>query len=656
MSTKILIVEDEFVVANSLRILLRQAGYTVSGIATSAEEAYEHLQRDKHDLVLLDIRLNGSVSGIDLARKLKTENIAFVYLSANSSQKVLEEAKKTEPYGFLVKPFREKDLLVALDIAVYLHKNKLESKLQQEALLEKQLLEISHEDSDGKQTFLKIAKAIRTFIPFDLIVCETRPLSASRFDEYSYLRVGFDEYQFIGKEELLTISGLKSDALFKIQENSYTDTHVATYYNGATTDPVSVTPLQKIWLNTFSLESYLIFPVALSNGSWVHYSFYSRRHAMYTQSHVAVLNLFVGSLASVTAKLVHADVSSTSTIRLSADRKPDRTEDRQGSVPEFKRIIGKHPLLLAALDLITQVAPYKTSVLILGESGTGKESIAQAIHALSGQRNGPFIKVNCAAIPTALIESELFGHEKGAFTGAIEKRIGKFEQAHEGTLFLDEIGEMPLDMQVRLLRVLQEKEIDPVGGKSPRKVDVRIVAATNRNLEREVAEGRFRLDLYYRLNVFPITLPPLRERKSDIQALAVYFANRFCNEFNKNFNGISASMIDALQGYTWPGNIRELENVLERSVILNDGRSELALKQSLSGAVDKASGKVEIDTLGDVKRIQQETEREYLISVLKKTNGLIRGANGAAELLKIKPTTLEARLAKLGIQRGDFGT
>ncbi|MVM31159.1 response regulator [Spirosoma sp. HMF4905] len=655
MNTKILIVEDEFVVANSLRILLRQAGYSVSGIAVSAEEAYEILQKDKLDLVLLDIRLNGAESGIDLARKLKAEDIAFVYLSANSSQKVLEEAKKTEPYGFLVKPFREKDLLVALDIAVYRHKNRFESKLRQEALLERQLLEISHETSDARQTFLKIARAIRAFIPFDLIVCETRPLTASQISDYGYLRVGFDEYQFIGKEELLTIAGLKSDVLSVIIENSSTDNHVATYNNGGTTDAVPVTPMQKVWLNCFKIESYLVFPVALSNGSWVHYSFYSRLPDMYAPSHVALLNLFVSSLTNVTKKLVRSDVSLTSTTRPSADRKHENTKDHQGSVTEFTSIIGKHPLLLAALDLTTQVAPYKTSVLLLGESGTGKESIAQAIHTLSARSNGPFIKVNCASIPASLIESELFGHEKGAFTGAIEKRKGKFEQAHEGTLFLDEIGEMPLDMQVRLLRVLQEKEIDLVGGKSPRKVDVRIVAATNRNLEREVAEGRFRLDLYYRLNVFPITLPPLRERKSDILALAFYFANRFCKEFSKDFNGIAASMIGELQAYNWPGNIRELENVLERSVILNDGKSELELKQNLMGIEAQLSGKQEIETFGDVRRIQKETEREYLISVLRKTNGLIRGANGAAELLKIKPTTLEAKLAKLGIQRGDLG-
>ncbi|MVM38540.1 response regulator [Spirosoma sp. HMF3257] len=656
MSAKILIVEDEFVVANSLRILLRQAGYSVGGIATSAEEAYQNLQQDKHDLVLLDIRLNGSESGIDLARKLKAEHIAFVYLSANSSQKVLEEAKKTEPYGFLVKPFREKDLLVALDIALYIHKNRLESKLRQEALLERQLVEISLEDSEDKQTFLTIARAIRTFIPFDLIVCGTRPLPASRFDDYGYLRAGFDEYQFIGKDELLTISGLKSDALSTIIENSNTDTHVATYYNGGTTDATPITPLQSVWSTCFNIESFLVFPVALSNGSWAYYSFYSRRRDVYTQSHMALLKHLVSSLTRVTEKLVRSEVSSTSAIRLSASGKHDHTEGQQGSVSEFKSIIGKHPLLLAALDLVTQVAPYKTSVLILGESGTGKESIAQAIHSLSARKTGPFIKVNCASIPASLIESELFGHEKGAFTGAIEKRKGKFEQAHEGTLFLDEVGEMPLDMQVRLLRVLQEKEIDPIGGKSPRKVDVRIVAATNRNLEREVAEGRFRLDLYYRLNVFPITLPPLRERKSDIQALAFYFANRFCKEFNKDFNGISAAMMDELEGYTWPGNIRELENVLERSVILNDGKSELELKQSLLGTTDKVPSKIEIETLGDVRRIQRETEREYLISVLKKTKGHIRGANGAAELLNIKPTTLEARLAKLGIQREDLGT
>jgi transcriptional regulator with PAS, ATPase and Fis domain len=322
--------------------------------------------------------------------------------------------------------------------------------------------------------------------------------------------------------------------------------------------------------------------------------------------------------------------------------------------PGFKNIIGNHPLLLTALDLTTQVAPYNTSVLILGESGTGKEKVAQFIHSLSPRKKGPFIKINCAAIPAALIESELFGHEKGAFTGATEKRKGRFELADGGTIFLDEIGELPIEMQVKLLRVLQEKEIEYVGGSSSVKVNVRIVAATNRNLEKEVAEGNFRLDLYYRLNVFPITLPSLQERKTDIEALVLFFANRFCKEFNKPFMGIAASMMEEMLAYHWPGNIRELENVLEQSVILSDGRSKLELKRNLTVIASEFPGKINIETLEDVKHIQWETERKYIISILKKTNGRIRGANGASELLNIKPSTLESKMAKLNIKREDL--
>jgi transcriptional regulator with GAF, ATPase, and Fis domain len=320
----------------------------------------------------------------------------------------------------------------------------------------------------------------------------------------------------------------------------------------------------------------------------------------------------------------------------------------------FNGIIGNHHLLLSALDLAAQVAPYNTSVLILGESGTGKEKVAQSIHLLSARKKGPIVKVNCAAIPATLIESELFGHEKGAFTGALEKRKGKFELADGGTIFLDEIGELPLSMQVKLLRVLQEREIEYVGGSTAVKVNIRIVAATNRNLEKEVAEGKFRLDLYYRLNVFPITLPPLRERKSDIETLAYFFAEKFCKEFNKPFNGFEESMMEKMMAYKWPGNIRELENIIEQCVILTDGKSKLELKRSLSANSAEPATKASIKTLGDIKNVQLETERQYIISALKKTNGRIRGINGAAEILNIKPTTLESKMVKLNIKKEDL--
>jgi DNA-binding NtrC family response regulator len=652
MNKKLLIVEDEFIVANDLQLILTQAGYHVIGIAASVEEGETYLQQQTPDLVILDIRLNGKLSGIALARKLKDENIAFIYVSANANQKVLEEAKTTEPYGFLVKPFREKDLLVTLDIAWYRHTHSLESKLRNEERLQALLTEICNDAADVQLKLLKLAAAMQSFIPFDFMSTGVRPLNGERFSDIGYLRVGFDEYQHIGEQELLTITGLKNKSFYTILENSHPDSNGNIYSSDAPNSNAPNNSLQRLLLDCLRMESYLVFPVSLGYGLSVHYFFYSRQPGIYSKHHLTFLNRIKQCLEELAEKIIYYETaSSVEKDRLAA---ADKQQNKAGFYPGFKSIIGSHHLLLAALDLATQVAPYHTSVLILGESGTGKEKVAQSIHELSTRKKGPFIKVNCAAIPETLVESELFGHEKGAFTGAIEKRKGKFEQAEGGTIFLDEIGELPLAIQMKLLRVLQEREIEYIGGNSPLKVNVRIVAATNRNLEKEVAEGRFRLDLYYRLNVFPITLPPLRERKTDIEALTLFFGNKFCKEFNKPFNGISDTMIQKICAYNWPGNIRELENVVEQSVVLNDGRSKLQLMRDLSSPAFDLIGKTGINTFEEVKHIQQETEREYITSILKKTRGRIRGINGAAELLNIKPTTLESKMVRLNIRRQDF--
>jgi DNA-binding NtrC family response regulator len=459
MNKKILIVEDEFIVANDLNLMLRRAGYTICGIADSVPEARDIISREKPDLVLLDIQLKGRLTGINLAQELHEQQIAFVFLSAFSSQSILESAKSTQPYGFLVKPFREKDILVTLDIAWFRHQHD--------------------------------------------------------------------------RQQALT----------------------------GVTSPV--TPLDKI--------------------------------------------------------------------------------------QDFEGIIGKSKALMEVLELVAKVAPTDTSVLILGESGTGKEQIANCIHNLSPRKSKPFVKVNCAALPTNLIESELFGHEKGAFTGALERRIGKFEQASGGTILLDEIGEMPPEMQVKLLRVLQEKEIERIGGRTPIKVDVRIVAATNRNLEKEIAEGRFRLDLYYRLNIFPITLPPLRERKEDIPLLAYHFVSRYARKIGKTIADISPKVLKDLTAYHWPGNIRELEHLLERSILLSNGSviKEIYLPPGTQKSAAREPEETRIKTI-------EENERDHILAILKKCEGKIWGSGGAAELLGVPPTTLNSKMKKLGIKKG-FG-
>ena len=472
MSKSILIVEDELVVANDIRLTLERAGYTVLGIARSYHSAMDMISLTPPGLVLLDIFLKGELTGIDLAAQLNKKDIPFVYLSANCNNSVLEMAKVTQPSGFIVKPFREKDLLVTLDIARYRH---------------------------------DIKKQIAT---------------------------------------------------------AAAEQHL---------------PDQR------------------------------QKTSVAAESH---------------------------------EPHPVEGEGLSG-------IIGKSPNMLKVFELVKEVGPLDTSVLILGESGTGKEGIAANIHQLSPRRNKPFIKLNCAALPPNLVESELFGHERGAFTGAFDRRIGKFEQADGGSLFLDEIGEMPAALQVKLLRVLQEKEIERLGGRETIKVNVRIIAATNANLEKGIAEGRFRLDLYYRLNVFPVILPPLRSRKEDIPLLADHFVKMYASRTNRHTEGISPDALVRLMEYTWPGNVRELQNVIERSVLMT---SEPILRDV---SFMSASAPIKETAAEESPRIKTiaEMERDHILTVLRKCKGRISGSGGAAELLRLPASTLKSKMKKLGIEK-----
>ena len=319
----------------------------------------------------------------------------------------------------------------------------------------------------------------------------------------------------------------------------------------------------------------------------------------------------------------------------------------------FEGIVGESPALRAVLRKVQQVAPAETTVLLTGETGTGKELIARALHQGSPRRERPLIKVNCGAIPQGVVESELFGHEKGAFTGALQRRTGRFELADKGTLFMDEVGELPLDTQVKLLRVLQEHEFERVGSQQTQRVDVRLVAATNRDLEQEVAAQRFRTDLYYRLNVFPIRVPPLRERPSDIPLLVNHFLRQFQRKLAKPLKGVTAESMARLERYSWPGNIRELQNVLERACVLSPGPVVEILDElrPLGGrGAESAVPVVRHDTTITL----EENERMHIRQVVAATGGRIEGADGAAAVLGINPSTLRSRMKKLGItkQRG----
>ncbi len=308
-------------------------------------------------------------------------------------------------------------------------------------------------------------------------------------------------------------------------------------------------------------------------------------------------------------------------------------------------MVGEGPAFQSVLKGVQTVAPSDATVLILGETGTGKELVARAIHDLGQRSKGSFVKVNCAAIPATLLESELFGHEKGAFTGAAGQRIGRFELAHQGTLFLDEIGEMPLELQPKLLRAIQDHEFERVGGNRTIRTDARFVAATNRDLKQMVEENRFRADLYYRLHVFPINVPPLRERPEDIPLLTRFFVQKYASHMNRRIESIPAAVMEALAGYHWPGNIRELQNVIERSVLLTTGSAlSLAMPEVVSKhqpPAPPASG----------AERSEAAEREAIIRALQEAHGIVGGPNGAAARLGLKRTTLYSRMQKLNVSR-----
>jgi formate hydrogenlyase transcriptional activator len=329
--------------------------------------------------------------------------------------------------------------------------------------------------------------------------------------------------------------------------------------------------------------------------------------------------------------------------RLADERKYLEGEARREG--QFSEIVGESPALKKLLDQVATVSTSEATVLILGETGTGKELVAKAIHHLSHRNSSAFIKVNCAAIPTGLLESELFGHEKGAFTGAVSQKVGRMELADGGTLFLDEVGEIPLELQPKLLRVLQDQEFERLGSPRTIKINVRLIAATNRDLARRVSEREFRSDLYYRLHVFPIRVPPLRERRDDIPLLVRHFVHRFTQRMNRNIETIPKETMHALMDWPWPGNVRELENLMERSVILSEGN---ALRVPLSELRDLTSSTLTQDHTLD------GAERAHIIGVLRETGGVLSGPNGAARRLGLKRTTLQSKMQRLKITSLDY--
>ena len=404
------------------------------------------------------------------------------------------------------------------------------------------------------------------------------------------------------------------------------------------------------------IQSYCVVPLVAMGKSLGTFTVWSEAKNRYSQADAELLQEVANQVALAIANM--KSYEEIAALKARFEKENDYLQEEIRTEHNFDEIVGNSAPLLELLRRVDQVAPTDSTVLIHGETGTGKELIARAIHDRSARKNRPLVKVNCSAISAGLVESELFGHVKGAFTGAFERRIGRFELADGGTLFLDEVGELPLETQVKLLRVLQEREFEPVGSNRSVRVDVRIIAATNRNLEESINSGKFRSDLYYRLNVFPLAVPSLRERRSDIPQLAMFFLSRCARNLGKPMEGISAAATESLLNYSWPGNIRELQNVIERALILSHGPILDLEKDLLSVSApgvahdngndgettQPAASPSSLKTLEDV-------ERAHILAVLQQTRGVIEGANGAAKTLGMHPNTLRHRMDKLGIKR-----
>lgn len=824
----VLIVEDEFIVADDLRRRLSRAGYQVLGLAATVAEAQQLLAGAPPTVVLLDIFLKGPASGLDLAGWLHERQIPFVFLSANLSDEVLAAANRTQPLGFLNKPFREKDVLAALELARYRHAHGEEARLRRQRELQVAVNNAIVHLHDRDELCQAIAAQLDQLVPFTLLslriglpeeqsfywvvlhktaagtfekvpplrllgadvpealrqrlteqppdqvgeqagtftgaafgeLCRTqRTARASRdafgaralavfpvlLKHHSFTSLqlaspdpaAFSPEQYATVELLLPQLALALDNLLVCEEIEARRRQkaaelalVSAFRNGRELEVIApavaqalqqVLPLDLLVLygvdralgtvqdgtnasrqpdGTFRLlpaTEFVHLPDAAARLAWqqailelemlmqqptlnvgeagearrarnlvarrygehlgLHSSLYvpvhvqgrpvaavvvaSRAPYAYTARDLRLLQELSRPLALALENLLAFERIKTLGQQLAQENTYLAEEIR--TTYNVGEIIGTGPAMQALFSSLGLVAGTDATVLITGETGTGKELVARAVHELSARAARTMVKVNCAALPPHLIESELFGHEKGSFTGATDKRLGKFELADGSTIFLDEIGELPLELQAKLLRALQEREIERVGGRHPILVDVRIVAATNRDLKQEMAEGRFRSDLYYRLNVFPLAVPPLRERPEDILPLATHFLQRFSKKLGKPLTGLTTDAAQQLLAYAWPGNVRELEHVVERAAILARTPT-LALAESLAPVAAAAPA-----VMAAVRPFA-EAAREVIEAALAQAGGRVRGAGGAAELLGIKPTTLEARMKKLSVR------
>ncbi len=647
---RILLVEDEFILAEDLRQMVLGFGHEVVGVGATVSESLALLKAESPDLVILDIMLGRNPGGLDIAEYLQAERIPFIFLSSHVEPHTLNRAKATRPDAFLVKPPTPAALEMAIDLA--LSKSAYRRLLEQDQ--ENQLLLRIHESllrnevwseqllraGDLALKLRRMAGLLKEYLPFQLLTFRLpEPFEAGQW--FAFREVTGPELDLSHEYELSEELGLDLSQFRELIEQSREAQRLSEQQLLAES---AKHPIDCELVPRYRFRSKLFLPLRLQNDRCITLSFYSM-HEEYRSYHLNLLERIRLTLQLAIDNALAFEKLAQNQQRLALEKAylQEALEDGREAP-----IVGTSASMREVVGQIERIAHTDTTVLLTGETGTGKEVFARLIHQRSPRADHTLIRVNCAAIPEHLIESELFGHEKGAFTGAHQQHIGKFEIADGSTLLLDEIGEIPLNLQSKLLRVLQEKEIERVGGNRSIPVDVRIIAATNRNLRQEVQKGRFRSDLYYRLHVLPIELPSLRARPEDIPLFAHHFTQRIGKKIGKDFQPLSVSQIQRLQAYSWPGNVRELEHLIERAALLApSNRLEvdhyLPNTPETEEAIPPSQGR-RLQTLA-------ENERELILLALQHTNGKIRGEDGAAHLLDIKPTTLESRMKRLGIRR-----
>jgi len=728
---KILIVEDEAIIAMEIEHQLQRLGYEVTSLVDTGEKAIKKAESDKPDLILMDIRIKGKMDGIETAQEIWFKNsIPVIFCTAFLDDDKIERAKKILPFGYLLKPIQENDLNVSIKIALFSVKAEKKRKETEKILQENESK--YRELFDGMSSGVAVYETINNGEDFRFVdlnksgeqidqvkkadimgksVCQIFP-DVIRFGLFDILKKVWAN----GKSEKHPVSLYLDNRIKQWRENyvyRLPSGQIVALYDDITLRKQAEETLEKKThelservkeLNCFygisalfqkpdlSLADIFREVLNLISSSWqypndtcacfttndnifqssdfetsdwkqsakvyVHEKEYGSLVVFYKKekeiAHEGPFlkeeRLLLDSIAERLGKVIERYQMEEKVTQMNqeleklSNRLEDENEylqDEIKSTHHFDNIVGKSKPFLKVLKSVEQVAKSHTTVLILGETGTGKEMIARMIHDLSPKRKHPLVKVNCATLPQNLIESELFGYKKGAFTGAISDKKGRFELADQGTLFLDEIGELSINLQAKLLRVLQEGEFERLGGEETIKVNVRVITATNKNLKKLCEVGKFRDDLFYRLNVFPIECPPLRNRKVDISLLGKHFIQYFNKKLDKNIEEVSKETLEIFNTYNWPGNIRELQNVVERSMILSNG-SQLEVGDWFSQKI-KDNKQSSILTMDDL-------QREHINHVLKATGGIIGGKSGAANILGMNRSTLQFRMKKLGIK------